>query len=206
MLTDTLAKAILDLEEEQVIVLVKERLAKGDSPLDIVESLQKGMSEVGKLFETGEFFLSELVMCGEIMKDAMDVLEPHLIDSHSGNKGNIVVGTVKGDIHDLGKNIVVMLLKGAGYNVIDLGVDVPIEKFVEAAKESKAPLVGMSVLLTGCQEAMKQTIDAIRAEGLNTKVIIGGNYIDELVREYVGADYFANNASDGLKVAKQIFS
>jgi len=205
MLTDTLAKAILDLDEEQVQAQVKERLANGVSPLNIVGSLQQGMTEVGKLFESGEYFLSELVMCGEIMKDAMDILEPHLVGTNAEHKGNIVIGTVKGDIHDLGKNIVVMLLKGAGYNVIDLGVDVPIEKFVEAVKESKAPLVGMSVLLTGCQEAMKQTIDAIKAEGLNTKVIIGGNYVDELVKQYVGADYFAINASDGLKVAQQIF-
>ncbi|MGI6225877.1 MAG: cobalamin B12-binding domain-containing protein [Peptococcales bacterium] len=206
MLTDALAKAILDLDEEQVQELVKERLANGVSPLDIVGALQAGMTQVGNLFESGEYFLSELVMCGEIMKDAMDILEPHLLDSKAEYKGNIVVGTVKGDIHDLGKNIVVMLLKGAGYNVIDLGVDVPIENFVEAVKESKAPLVGMSVLLTGCQENMKQTIDAIRAEGLDTKVIIGGNYIDEMVKNYVGADYFANNASDGLKVAQQIFN
>src|SRR5690554_2155538 len=166
MLTDALAKAILDLDEEQVLALVNERLKNGVTPLEIVASLQEGMGEVGSLFETGEFFLSELVMCGEIMKGAMDILEPHLVGTDAEHKGNIVIGTVKGDIHDLGKNIVVMLLKGAGYNVIDLGVDVPIEKFVEAIKESKAPLVGMSVLLTGCQENMKQTIDAIKAEGL----------------------------------------
>lgn len=206
MLTDALAKAILDLDEEQVLALVKERLANEVSPLDIVGALQQGMTEVGKLFETGEFFLSELVMCGEIMKDAMDVLQPHLVDSNAEHKGNIVIGTVKGDIHDLGKNIVVMLLKGAGYNVIDLGVDVPIEKFVEATKESKAPLVGMSVLLTGCQENMKETIAAIRAAGLDAKIIIGGNYVDQLVKDYVGADYCAINASDGLKVAQQVFS
>lgn len=205
MLTDSLAKAILDLDEEQVVVLVKERLASGVSPLDIVGALQQGMTEVGNLFESGEYFLSELVMCGEIMKDAMEVLEPHLAGTDAEYKGNIVMGTVKGDIHDLGKNIVVMLLKGAGYNVTDLGVDVPIEKFVEAAKETKAPLIGMSVLLTGCQESMKQTIDAIRAEGLETKIIIGGNYVDELVKDYVGADYCAINASDGLRVAQQIF-
>jgi 5-methyltetrahydrofolate--homocysteine methyltransferase len=205
MVTDALAKAILDLDEEQVLSLVKEGLDNGKSPLEIVASLQKGMTEVGNLFESGEFFLSELVMCGEIMKGAMDILEPHLVNSDVENKGNIVIGTVQGDIHDLGKNIVVMLLKGAGYNVIDLGVDVPVQKFVDAVKDTKAPLVGMSVLLTGCQENMKHTIDAIRAEGLDTRVIIGGNYVDEYVKEYVGADYCAVNASDGLKVAREIF-
>jgi 5-methyltetrahydrofolate--homocysteine methyltransferase len=206
MLTDSLAKAITELEEEQVAALVKERLENGTAPLEIVNALQEGMSEVGKRFESGEYFLGELVMCGEIMKDAMDVLEPHLGGASGEHKGTIVIGTVKGDIHDLGKNIVVMLLKGAGYNVIDLGVDVPKEKFVEAIKESKAPLCAMSVLLTGCQESMKEAVEAIRAEGLDTKVLIGGNYVDESVKGYVGADYVGTLASDGVKVAKKIFN
>lgn len=205
MLTDLLAKAIADLEEQQVAELVKERIASGVAPLEIVNSLQQGMAEAGSRFESGEYFLGELIMCGEIMQDSMVVLEPLLIGSNAEYKGNIVMGTVKGDIHDLGKNIVVMLLKGSGYNVIDLGVDVSKEKFIDAIKESNAPLVGMSVLLTGCQEAMKDTIEAIRAAGLNTKVLIGGNYIDDLVKAHVGADYSAQAATDGVKIADQIF-
>lgn len=206
MLTDSLSIAIAELEEEQVAVLVKELLESGIAPLKIVNSLQQGMAEAGKRFESGVYFLGELIMCGEIMQDSMVVLEPHLLGSNAEYKGNIVMGTVKGDIHDLGKNIVVMLLKGSGYNVIDLGVDVAKEKFVEAIKESKAPLVGMSVLLTGCQESMKETIDAIRAAGLDTKVLIGGNYIDNVVRDYVGADYSAQAATDGVRIADDIFS
>ncbi|KJR47542.1 5-methyltetrahydrofolate--homocysteine methyltransferase [Desulfosporosinus sp. I2] len=205
MLTDSLSKAIAELEEQQVAELVKERLDSGVSPLEIVNSLQQGMAEAGGRFESGEYFLGELIMCGEIMQDSMVILEPLLSGSNAEYKGNIVMGTVKGDIHDLGKNIVVMLLKGSGYNVIDLGVDVSKEKFIEAIKESNAPLVGMSVLLTGCQESMKETIDAIRAAGLNTKVLIGGNYIDELVKNHVGADYSAQAATDGVKIADQIF-
>ncbi|KGK87836.1 5-methyltetrahydrofolate--homocysteine methyltransferase [Desulfosporosinus sp. HMP52] len=206
MLTDALSIAIADLEEEQVAGMVKERLASGVAPLEIVNSLQMGMAEAGNRFETGEYFLGELIMCGEIMQDSMIVLEPLLIGSNAEYKGNIVIGTVKGDIHDLGKNIVVMLLKGSGYNVIDLGVDVSKEKFIEAIKEYNAPLVGMSVLLTGCQESMKETIDAIRAAGLDTKVLIGGNYIDDLVKAHVGADYSAQAATDGVKIADEIFS
>lgn len=206
MLTDALSIAIAELEEEQVAELVKVRLDNGVSPLEIVNSLQMGMAEAGARFETGDYFLGELIMCGEIMQDSMVILEPLLIGSHAEYKGNIVMGTVKGDIHDLGKNIVVMLLKGSGYNVIDLGVDVSKEKFIEAIKESKAPLVGMSVLLTGCQESMKDTIDAIRAAGLKTKILIGGNYIDDLVKDYVGADYSAQAATDGVKIADEIFS
>lgn len=206
MLTDALSIAISELEEQQVADLVKERLDQGVSPLEIVNSLQQGMAEAGNRFETGEYFLGELIMCGEIMQDSMVILEPLLVGSNADYKGNIVMGTVKGDIHDLGKNIVVMLLKGSGYNVIDLGVDVSKEKFIEAIKEHNSPLVGMSVLLTGCQESMKETIAAIRAEGLNTKVLIGGNYIDDLVKAHVGADYSAQSATDGVRIADEIFS
>ncbi|MFZ5639489.1 MAG: cobalamin B12-binding domain-containing protein [Bacillota bacterium] len=206
MAVDALSNAMTELEEDQVMALINERLESGVAPLEVVNALQAGMVEVGKRFESGEYFLSELIMGGEIMKDAMTILEPKLSGGSGDHKGTVVIGTVKGDIHDLGKDIVVMLLKGSGYNVIDLGVDVPKEKFVEAIKESKAPLVGMSVLLTGCQEAMKEAIEAIRAAGLDTKVLIGGNYIDEVVMNFVGADYYAKDASDGLKIAEKIFS
>ncbi|AKX93133.1 cobalamin B12-binding domain-containing protein [Neomoorella thermoacetica] len=205
MLTDTLSKAMAELEEEQVLAQVKERLGGGVAPLEIVKTLQEGMVEVGNRFQSGEYFLSELIMAGEIMKGAMDILEPHLGGESGEHKGTIVIGTVKGDIHDLGKNIVIMLLKGAGYKVVDLGVDVPKERFVEALQETKAPLVGMSVLLTSCQEAMKETIEAIRGAGLDTRVVIGGNYIDETVKNYVGADYYATTATDGVKVAAEVF-
>ncbi|MEW6662621.1 MAG: cobalamin B12-binding domain-containing protein [Bacillota bacterium] len=205
-LMDPLANAIAELEEEKVKALVKERLRAGEAPLEIVGRLQEGMTEVGLRFESGEYFLSELIMCGEIMKEAMTELEPHLAGADMKHRGNIVIGTVRGDVHDLGKNIVVMLLKGAGYNVIDLGVDVPPEKFVDAIKEHNAPLVGMSVLLTGCQDAMKDTIGMVRAAGLNVTVLIGGNYVDEIVKNYVGADYFGTTASDAVKVADKIFA
>ncbi|CAA7600779.1 Cobalamin (vitamin B12)-binding domain protein [Acididesulfobacillus acetoxydans] len=204
-LTDELASAIAELEDEKVLDLVQTRLDSGTSPLEIVGNLQQGMTEVGMRFEAGTYFLSELVMCGEIMKDAMNILEPRLAGADQKHRGSIVIGTVKGDVHDLGKNIVVMLLKGAGYNVIDLGIDVPGEKFIEAIRANGAPLVGMSVLLTACQEGMKGIIEEIRAAGLDTRVVIGGNYVDESVRDYVKADYFAHNASDAVKIADGIF-
>ena len=141
MLKDNLSNAIAELDEQQVFVLIKERLEKGVPSLKIINSLQAGMVEVGNRFENGDYFLSELIMCGEIMENSLEILEPHLAGKSIESTKNVVIGTVKGDIHDLGKNIVVMLLKGAGYNVIDLGVDVPKEKFVEAIKKSKAPLV-----------------------------------------------------------------
>lgn len=205
-LVDTLANALAELEDEKIVSLVQERITAGTPPLEIVSKLQEGMTEVGLRFESGDYFLSELILCGEMMNEAMAVLEPYLAGADEQHKGSIVIGTVKGDVHDLGKNIVVMLLKGAGYNVIDLGVDVPTEKFIEAIKETNAPLVGMSVLLTGCQEAMKDTIAAFKAEGLATTILIGGNYVDEFVKGYVGADYFGSNASDSVKIAGKVFA
>ncbi len=204
-LTDALSKAVLDLEEGKIKQLVEERLAAGVSPMEIVNSMQEGMNGVGSLFETGEYFLSELIMAGEIMKETMVKLEPLLTGASQDYKGNIVIGTVKGDIHDLGKDIVVMLLKGAGYNVIDLGVDVHPEKFVAAVKEHQAPLLAMSVLLTACQESVKDTVLAMKEAGLDTKILVGGNYVDEKVREYSGADYSTNLASDGVKIADAVF-
>lgn len=202
---DELSKALAELDEDKAVQLVKERLAAGVPAMEIVARMQDGMTEVGRLFETGEYYLSELIMAGEIMKESMTDLESQLVSGSQDHKGTIVVGTVRGDIHDLGKNIVVMLLKGAGYNVVDLGVDVPKEKFVEALREHKAPLLAMSVLLTACQESMKDTVTAVKEAGIDAKILVGGNYVDDKVREYCGADYSAMIASEGVKVAEMVF-
>jgi 5-methyltetrahydrofolate--homocysteine methyltransferase len=206
MLIDDLSKAIASLDEERVAELVKTRLEAGVTPLEIVGKLQEGMTEVGKLFETGDYFLSELIMAGEIMKDAMAELEPRLAGEKNEHRGTIVVGTVKDDIHDLGKEIVVMLLKGAGYNVIDLGVDVTAERFVEAIKENKASLVALSVLLTACVESMKKTVAAVRESGLDVKILIGGAIIDDKVKQYCCADYGGTVASDAVRIAGEVFA
>lgn len=205
MVKDELAGAIAGLDHDKVLSLVKERLKAGQKPLDVVKSLQEGMAEVGDLFEKGEFFLSELILCGEIMKEAMGELEPHLAGGDRGYRGTVVIGTVKGDIHDLGKNIVVMLLKGAGYEVIDLGVDVPPEKFVQTARETKSPLVAMSMLLTSCMETMKECVQAVKQSGLNARVLIGGPIIDDKVMAFSGADYGSSIASDATKIAGKVF-
>ncbi|HHY41205.1 MAG TPA: 5-methyltetrahydrofolate--homocysteine methyltransferase [Syntrophaceticus sp.] len=202
---DGLKDALVGLDMYKVLDKVKAGLDAGVAPMDMVKDLQAGMVEIGDRFARGEYFLSELIMSGEIMKKAMALLEPKLAGVDQEYKGNIVIGTVQGDIHDLGKNIVAMLLKGAGYNVIDLGVDVPAEKFIDAVKENQAPLLAMSVLLTGCQDPMRDIIKAVRDAGLDVKVLIGGNYVDEKVKEYCGADYFGTTADDGVKVAKQVF-
>ena len=205
-LTDELSIAIVELEEEKVMAIVKDRLQAGVKPLDIVKKLQDGMTEVGNLFEAQEYYLSELINCGAIMKAAMVELEPHLAGSEQEYRGNIVIGTVKGDIHDLGKDIVVMLLKGTGYNVLDLGVDVPHEKFVDAVKEHNAPLLALSVLLTSCLESMKEAVTAVKEAGLDVKVLIGGPMIDDKVTAYCGADFGSTFANDGVKIAEKVFA
>lgn len=204
-LTDELSVAIAQLEREKVMALVKKQLQDGVKPLEIVKKLQDGMAEVGKLFEAQEYYLSELINCGAIMKAAMTELEPYLAGSEQEYRGNIVIGTVKGDIHDLGKDIVVMLLKGTGYNVVDLGVDVPAEKFIQAVEENKAPLLALSVLLTSCLESMQETVKAVKASGLDVTVLIGGPIINDKAIEYCGADYGSTNASDGVNIAEKVF-
>lgn len=205
-LSDELSSAMAELEDEQVLALVRGRLDGGVAAMDVVRSLQDGMKEVGDRFEAGEYFLNELVVAGEIMKDAMEILEPHLGGAAADYRGIVVIGTVRGDIHDLGKNIVVMLLKGAGYDVHDLGVDVPPERFVEAIEERKPQVVAMSALLTASQAAMRETIELIRASGTTSKVMIGGSYINETIREQVGADYFGTLAGDAVKIADDVLS
>lgn len=202
---DELAGAIAGLDRDKVLSLVKERLQAGNKPMEVINSLQEGMVEVGNLFEKGEFFLSELIFCGEIMKEAMEALEPQLAAGDREYRGTVVIGTVKGDIHDLGKNIVVLLLRGAGYKVVDLGVDVAPEKFVQSVKETQTPLVAMSMLLTSCMETMKECVQAVKQSGLKAKVLIGGPIIDDKVMAFSGADYGSSIASDATKIAGKVF-
>lgn len=205
MAKDELAGAIAGLDQGKVLSLVEERLQAGVKPMELIGSLQEGMAQVGDLFEEGKFFLSELILCGEIMKEAMEILEPKLAAGDRQYRGTIVIGTVKGDIHDLGKNIVVMLLKGAGYKVVDLGVDVAPERFVQSAKETETPLVAMSMLLTSAMGTMKECVEAVKESGLKVQVLIGGPIIDDKVMQFSGADYGSTIASDATKIAEKVF-
>lgn len=182
-----LTMAMADLEEMKVQELVKTRLAAGASPNAVLDECREGMTLIGKRFETGEYFLSDLIMAGEIFKTAAAELTA-LGGSSGPSKGKVVIGTVQGDIHDIGKDIVVTMLRGANYDVTDLGVDVPPQKFVDAVRATGAPVVGMSGLLTISFDPMKETVAALKAAGLPVKVMIGGGPVSEDVREYVGAD------------------
>lgn len=207
-LTD-LAKALVNLEKDRVNAIVVDKLKRGIPPLEIVKELNDGMIEVGERFASGEYFISELIYSSHIMKEAMVQLEPLFEHVDLGELGGkVVIGTVKGDIHDIGKNIVVTLLRNAGFKVIDLGVDVGTERFVEILQETKAKVLGLSCLLNLAFQEMKNVVDMLKKAGIRdqVKVIIGGTPTDEQVREYVGADYYAPDAVAGIKICKEIYA
>lgn len=198
--------AIVNLDEATALELVKKLIKSGEDPVQILEECRKGMSVVGEKFEIGEFFLSEMIMAAEIFNQIMEQIRPLMKKASSEKAGRIVIGTVEGDVHDIGKNIIVALLEAEGFEVIDLGVDVPPDKFVEAIKEYKPDIVGMSSLLTVALESTKRTVEAIEEAGLRDKVkiIIGGGRIDPHAAEYIKPDAFTDNAAYGLKLCKKL--
>jgi len=205
---ESLSQAMADLAEEKAKKLIKEKVEAGVPATQILKECQAGMAEIGKRYEEGEYFVSELMYAGEIMKDIMADLGPMLggEPESEASLGKVVLGTVKGDIHDLGKDVVALMLRGAGFEVIDLGVDVPPEKFVEAVKENDATIVGMSVFLTMAYESATATVNAIKEAGLRDKVsiMIGGGPVTELVRERTGCDFYGKDAVAGTNYALKV--
>ena len=191
-----LIQALSDLEEELVLHLVQEGLDRGDDPLAILSDLREGMAQVGKRYEENEYYVSDLIMAGEVFKEASALVSARFDTATGETLGKVVVGTVHGDIHDIGKDLVVSLLKANNYEVVDLGVDVPAVKFVEAVQSSGAGIVGLSGLLTISFDAMKEAIEALEDAGLRdkVKVMIGGGPVTEQVRAYVGADSLGADA------------
>jgi corrinoid protein of di/trimethylamine methyltransferase len=204
-----ITKAMAELEDNDVMQSLEEQLSSGKDPFLILKELKDGMDVVGDRFSTGEYFLVELVMSADIFKRAMGILEPHLLQSQKKEeKGRIVIGTVKGDIHYIGKNLVVAFLKSNGYDVYDLGEDVPPERFIEKLEETGAPLLALSGLITTTHDVMKETIEALDEAGLRNKVkvIIGGGDIDQSIVEYTGADAFGSDAMSAVDLAKKYLS
>jgi 5-methyltetrahydrofolate--homocysteine methyltransferase len=185
----------------------REALAGGVSPRAILaEGLIAPMAEVGARFERGEFYVPEMLVAARAMQAGLAVLKPHLAEGGVQMRGKVVIGTVKGDLHDIGKNLVAMMLEGAGFEVIDLGTDVAPEKFAAAVREHKPSLVGMSALLTTTMKAMQPTIEAIEDIGLRTqvKVLVGGAPITEDFAKSIGADGYAADASRAVAIAKSL--
>ncbi len=204
---EDLVKAVTDLDEDSAYKLVEQLINDGIEPKDIIGILREGVEVVGEKFNKKEYFLTELVMAGEIFTQAANILEPHMKNANIDESSveSIVVGTVQGDVHDIGKNIFITLLKSAGYNAVDLGVDIPPEKFVEKVKETGAKIVAYSGLLTVALESMNATTEALKAAGLreNVKIIIGGLPVDELWMKEAGADAFTDNAFEGVNIVKK---
>ncbi len=202
-MSDELALAVSDLEEADAIRLVQQRLDSGEEPLAVLASCQEGMTLVGKRYEAGEYFISDLMMAGELFKTITAPLSDLSAAGNGPGRGRIVFGTVKGDIHNIGKDIVVGLLRASGYEVLDLGVDVPPQKFVDAVKETEAKILGLSGLLTVAFDAMKETVAALETAGLRSRVrvMIGGGPMTVTVKQYTGADEWSINAQDAVSFA-----
>ena len=204
-MAEDMVSALVDLEEDNVLKIVKDRLSAGEEPLKILDDARRALEIVGERFAAGEYFIPDLLYSGEILKGITAIVKPELSKTTSAKKlGKIVFGTVAGDIHDIGKDIVAFMLDVNGFEVYDLGVDVPIQNFVEKIKETGAGIVGLSGFLTLAFDSMKQTIQAIKDAGLrdNVKIMIGGGQIDEQVRGYVGADAYGKDAIEAVNLAK----
>lgn len=202
---ESISALLADLKEHQLLDLIERRVAGGDDPLAIIEECRQGMEVVGQRFEAGEYFLSELIMSAEILKQVAARL-PYGSVGATLRADPVVVGTVKGDIHDIGKDIVITMLRTNGFEVIDLGVDVSTARFVESVKSTRSRVLGLSGLITPSFDAMKDVITALAEEGLRDRVtvLIGGGPVNEEVRRYVGADHVGKDAQQAVKLCKAV--
>ena len=198
----SLKESIVNLDFDAVVKVAQEAMDAGIDPhTTITEGMVPGMSIVGEKFETGEYFLSELVVAAEVMKEGLKIVNPYLKGDIAERLGKVVIATVEGDHHDLGKNIVTSLLRVQGFDVIDLGVDVPTDKIIDAVKEHKPAIVGMSALLTLTMPKMGEVIESLKKANLRekVKVILGGTPVTSEFAESIGADHKAVNALEGAK-------
>jgi methanogenic corrinoid protein MtbC1 len=203
-----LVKLLSDLKEPEALAFVEKALGEGVDPMKIIGEAKEGMKIVGERFAKEQYFIPDLVFSGEILKRIITMLEPHLKKKkgeEAKRLGKVIIGTVEGDIHDIGKDLVVFMLDVSGFEVFDLGIDVPAQKFVDTIKETGSKVVGLSGFLTLAFDSMKDTVDAIQKAGLrdNVKIMIGGGQITEEIRKYAGADAYGKDAIAGLSLAKQ---
>ncbi|MDQ7051724.1 MAG: corrinoid protein [candidate division KSB1 bacterium] len=204
-LLQQLAQAVIDGNKDQAETLTNQLLDAGLEAKAILDNgLMPGMDVVGQRFRDNLIFVPEVLIAARAMKASLAILEPLLAASNAPQVGTVVIGTVKGDIHDIGKNIVIMMLRGAGFRVVDLGIDTPAEKFLQAAREENADIVGMSALLTTTMGYMKTVIERLKAEGLRVKTMVGGAPISPAFAEQIGADGYAKNAAEAVDKAKAL--
>ena len=207
-MSNDLVDAMIHMREAEAMELAQKLLDAGEDPLAVLERCREALEIVGKHFEAGKYFLPELILSGEMLKKISKLAKPFIqkeSDKKDQAKSKVVIGSVKGDIHDIGKDIVVFLLDINGFEVHDLGVDVPAEKFVEAINQIQPAVVGMSALLTTALESMKNTVDVIKNAGLRdqVKIMVGGGAVDEKVRKYTDADAYGPDAVAAVNLSKQ---
>jgi 5-methyltetrahydrofolate--homocysteine methyltransferase len=199
------------MEEEAAVKLAEEMLDGGTEPTELLELCREALDIVGKKFEANEYFIPELILAGEMLEQISAIVKPRLAQKAQNapaakvSAGKVIIGTVHGDLHDIGKNIVTFMLDVNGYDVIDLGIDVPAQSFVDAIRESSPQVVGLSGFLTLAFDSMKETVEAISEAGLRDKVkiMIGGGQVDETIRDYTGADAFGINAMQAVAHCRQ---
>ncbi|MFB0505043.1 MAG: B12-binding domain-containing protein [Candidatus Bathyarchaeia archaeon] len=203
---DYLKQAIVEMKYDEVTSLVRNALKTGLKPLEILENLRDGLEVVGDRYHNGEYFLSELYMAAETMKNALGIIEPLLSNEEGGeSEGTVVIGSIEGDIHDFGKTIVSSLLTAAGFNVVDIGIDVPPPRFVEEAERVKADIIGISALLSTTQPSSRKVIEELESRGLRRKykVILGGTGVDaEMAVQRFGVDAAVFDGSEGVRIIK----
>jgi 5-methyltetrahydrofolate--homocysteine methyltransferase len=203
-----LVDAIADMREQEALAAVQELLVSGTDPMTVLALCRDAMTIVGERFESGEYFLPELVLAGEMLSQIADIVKPRIqsdATTESLQSPKVLLGTVQGDLHDIGKNIVGFMLDVNGIDVHDLGVDVPVERFVEAIEKEKPDVVGLSGFLTVAFEAMKETVEAIEKAGLRNqvKIMIGGGMVDEHIRAYTGADAYGRDAMAAVSLVEK---
>ena len=207
-MNDRLIQAVADLEEKKVLHIVEKMINEGETPLEIVKNCKKGVEIVGERYSNQKYFLSDLIMSEEILKEVMEIIEPHFPDKSDdeAEEIDIVMGTIEGDIHDLGKNIVIYLLKSVGINVLDLGVDVKPEEFLRKLNETEAKLLGISVLLTYSIGSVKKVIELLKESGMreDINIIIGGYPVNSFIKEYTGADYYNTSADEAVDMIRDL--
>jgi 5-methyltetrahydrofolate--homocysteine methyltransferase len=205
---EELREAVVDGQAKLAVAKVTEGLDGGiEAGTLLREGLIAGMAEVGQLFEEGEVFVPEMLVAARAMTAALTVLKPHLVEEGVASSGKVAIGTTQGDLHDIGKNLVAMMLEGSGYEIVDLGVDVPAEKFIQAIRDG-ANVVAMSALLTTTMTNMQSTIEAIRQAGLRdqVRIVIGGAPITKSYADEIGADGYAEDASSAVRLVKEVLA
>ncbi|WP_027366122.1 cobalamin B12-binding domain-containing protein [Desulfotruncus alcoholivorax] len=204
-----LANAVIKGDTQQVKQITQQMLDAGEQPLAIInEGLIQGLNEVGIRFKEGEMFVPEMMMAAQAMKGGVELVKPLMAGTDMPTAGTVVIGTVKGDLHDIGKNLVIMMMESSGFNVVDLGVDVPVDKFIQAVKDHKPQVVGMSALLTTTMPVMKEVINALDKENLRSavKVVIGGAPVSKEYADEIGADGYAGDAVVATEMCKQLLN